>query len=68
MIELVITACIVATPDTCRDQRVLIEASATPQQCMMNAMPTIAQWGSQHPKWFVQKWKCQYPKKGAKDI
>jgi hypothetical protein len=68
MIELVITACIVAQPATCRDQRVLIEAEATPMQCMMGAQPMIANWKAQHPEWFVQRWKCQYPKKGEKDI
>jgi hypothetical protein len=68
MIELVITACIVAQPATCRDQKVLLDASTTPFQCMMNAQPAIAQWGTEHPKWFVQRWKCQYPRKGEKDI
>lgn len=68
MIELVLTVCIITQPSTCRDQRMLIEANATPQQCMMNAQPTIAQWGSEHPEWFVQRWKCQLPRKGDKDI
>lgn len=68
MIELVITACIVAHPATCRDQRLLLDADTTPIQCMMNAQPTIAQWGTEHPDLFVQRWKCQYPRKGDKDI
>lgn len=70
MIELVMTVCIVAQPATCRDQRVLLDpdSGATPMQCMMSAQPTIAQWGSEHPNWFVQRWKCQYPRKGDKDI
>ena len=68
MIELVMTVCIVTQPATCRDQRMLFDASSTPMQCMMAAQPTIAQWGTEHPRWFVQRWKCQYPRKGAKDI
>jgi hypothetical protein len=64
MIELVLT---VAQPNTCRDQRLLFESDNTLRQCMMIAMPFIAQWGEQHPKWFVQRWKCQYPKKDEKD-
>jgi hypothetical protein len=68
MIELVMTVCIVAQPAACRDQRLLLDAESTPFQCMMNAQPTIAQWGAEHPSWFVQRWKCQYPRKGDKDI
>jgi hypothetical protein len=68
MIELVITACIVAQPESCQDQRVLLDQDTSAWQCVMNAQPTIAQWGAEHPKWFVQSWKCQLPKKGAKDI
>ncbi len=68
MIELVMTVCIVAQPATCRDQKVLLDATNTPFQCMMNAQPTIAQWGTEHPKWFVQRWKCQMPRKGEKEI
>jgi hypothetical protein len=68
MIELVMTVCITAQPSTCRDQRVLFEENATPQQCMMNARGAVAQWGTEHPNWFVQRWKCQVPRKDAKDI
>jgi hypothetical protein len=68
MIELVLTACIVAQPQTCRDQRILLDADTTPFQCMMNSQPAITQWGSEHPKWFVQHWKCQQQRKDAKDI
>ncbi|MGO9545543.1 MAG: hypothetical protein ACLPPF_12220 [Rhodomicrobium sp.] len=68
MIELVMTVCIVAQPATCRDQRVLFDEDTTPMQCMMTAQPTIAQWGTEHPKWFVQRWKCRAPRKDDKDI
>ncbi|MGA7325817.1 MAG: hypothetical protein WBX25_15340 [Rhodomicrobium sp.] len=68
MIEIVMTVCIVAQPATCRDQRVLFDENTTPWQCMKNAQSYIAQWGSEHPTWFVQRWKCQYPRKGDKDI
>ena len=67
MIELVLTVCAMAEPATCRDQRVQFEADLTPLQCMMNAQPTIARWGTEHPRWFVQRWKCRYPKKGEKE-
>ncbi len=67
MLELVLTVCAVAQPATCRDERVLFDSDTTPLQCTMRAPTFIAQWGSEHPKWFVQRWTCQYPKK-EKDI
>jgi hypothetical protein len=68
MIELVLTVCVLANPNECRDQRLLFESDKSLMQCMMSAPPFIAQWGDKHPEWFVQRWKCQYPGKGEKDI
>jgi hypothetical protein len=68
MIELVLTVCVMAQPSTCRDQRLLFDSDRTLMQCMMSAPPTIAQWGAQHPDWFVRRWQCRYPKKDEKDI
>lgn len=62
MIELVLTVCVAAHPDRCRDEHMLFDRDYTPRQCMMSAPPFVAQWGGQHPEWFVQRWKCQYPK------
>jgi hypothetical protein len=66
MIELVLTVCAVAQPTTCMDRRLLFDSENTPRQCMMSAPPHIARWADQHREWFVQRWKCQYPK-GEKD-
>jgi hypothetical protein len=68
MIELVLTVCVLAQPATCRDQRLLFDSDHTLLQCMMSAPPFIAQWGEQHPQWFVQRWQCRYPRKDEKDI
>ncbi len=61
MIELVLTVCAVAQPNTCVDQHLLFDSDNTPRQCMISAPPFIAQWSDQHREWFVQRWKCQYP-------
>jgi hypothetical protein len=68
MIELVMTVCIVAQPAACRDQHMLLDNDGTPMQCMLKAPPVIAQWGAEHPQWYVQRWKCQYPGRGGKEI
>jgi hypothetical protein len=66
MIELVLTVCAAAHPAVCVDQRTLFAQDSTPRQCMMSALPFVAQWGEGHRGWLVQRWKCQYPK-GDKD-
>ncbi len=67
MIELVLTVCALAQPASCVDQYLLFESNGSLRQCMMSAPPFLAQWGGQHPEWVIQRWKCQYPKKGEKD-
>ncbi len=62
MIELVLTVCAVAQPNLCLDQHLLFNSDNTPRQCMMSAPPFVARWADQHREWFVQRWKCQYPK------
>ncbi len=67
MIELVLTVCALAQPSTCMDQHLLFDSENTPRLCMMAAPPFIAKWVSEHPDWIIQRWKCQYPKKGDKE-
>jgi hypothetical protein len=62
MLELVLTVCALANPTTCQDEHVLLDSDTTPLQCTMSAPPFIAKWGTEHPKWFVQRWTCRYPK------
>ena len=62
MIELVLTVCTIAHPETCVDQRMLFDQDNTPQECMASAPPYIAKWAAGHRKWFVRKWKCRYPR------
>jgi hypothetical protein len=66
MMELILTVCAVAHPGTCVDQHMLFDQDSTPKQCMMSAPPYLAHWGEEHRQWFIQRWKCQYPK-GEKD-
>ena len=67
MIELVLTVCALAQPNTCVDEHMLFDSDNTLRQCMMSAPPFIAKWGTEHPEWTVQRWKCQYPKRDEKD-
>lgn len=60
MIELVVSVCLVSTPDRCKDVNLVFDAeSVTPMQCMMGAQPEIARWIDEHPKWQLKGWTCQ---------
>lgn len=54
-------ACLIADPNVCHDQRMEFRSdhNLTPQQCMMNAMPELAKWAEQHPKYRIAKFSCR---------
>jgi hypothetical protein len=63
MIELVLTVCLMTNNGLCRDQKIIPEENVSITQCMMGAIPTIAEWQKEHPKWIIQRWKCQEQRK-----
>ena len=59
-IELIVTVCAVASPATCEETHLTFTSAISPQQCTMAAMPHIAQWVGDHPKWKAVKWRCEF--------
>lgn len=53
-------ACLIASPNVCHDQQMqfVADRNLTPQQCMMNAMPELAKWAEQHPKYRITRFWC----------
>jgi hypothetical protein len=67
MIELLISVCLIHQPATCKDVHLSYVAEAlTPYACLMRAQPELARWAEAHPKWRIEKWRCQDPKQVAK--
>jgi hypothetical protein len=61
-IQLILTVCLSAQPNVCQEEHLQYTAEVTtPHQCTMGAMPYLAQWAGDHPKWTVQRWRCDYP-------
>ena len=60
-IELIVTVCAVLSPTTCEETHLTFTSSISRQQCAMGAMPYIAQWVGEHPKWKAVKWRCEFP-------
>lgn len=60
MIELLVSVCLIAEPEKCKDVSLVFDAdSVTPMQCLMGAQPEIAKWVDLHPKWVAKRWTCQ---------
>lgn len=60
MIELVMSVCLIAEPQRCKDVTLNFEAdNETPMQCNLFGQPEMAKWINAHPKWRILKWRCQ---------
>ena len=60
-IELIVTVCAVLSPNTCEETHLTFHSTISRQQCTMGAMPYIARWVGEHPKWKAVKWRCEFP-------
>lgn len=57
--DLVLMVCLLASPETCREEHVAIGyEQADPRMCMAGAVPVIAEWSETNPDWRVARWKC----------
>lgn len=59
MLTIVLSACLVADPQQCRDFKIPLDVNMDAMQCAMAAPPYFAQWAGEHPKWQIRRWKCQ---------
>jgi hypothetical protein len=58
MTQLIITACLLAAPNTCQDIKVPIEASTSMASCLETAKVDAAKWQTDNPTYIVIGWKC----------
>lgn len=67
-VELILTVCTLAQPATCDERKLMLESTTgSTRNCMMQAMPYIAQWSGEHPSVTVERWRCIKPgAEGAK--
>jgi len=59
MLSIILSACLVANPQECRDFKIPLDTSADTLHCAMAAPPYFAQWADEHPAWQIRRWKCQ---------
>ncbi|RWK41289.1 hypothetical protein [Mesorhizobium sp.] len=63
MVDLILTVCLIANPDNCREEHLYFESRGSLFQCMMLAPTEIAKWSQEHPKLRVKRWRCAFPNK-----
>lgn len=64
LVDLVLTVCLVANPNHCRDEHLYFENQGSLLQCMVLAPTHIARWSQNHPALKIMRWKCVYPALG----
>ena len=60
-VDLIVLACTLALPSSCREYHVLFQTAGSLQSCMMQAQPYLAQWAGEHPAYRVVRWRCAWP-------
>lgn len=59
MLSIILSACLIADPQQCRDFRIPLDIDMDTLRCAMAAPPYFAKWVEEHPQWRIRRWKCQ---------
>jgi hypothetical protein len=63
MITLVLVVCLSTTPDSCREERPIVDVSS-PMSCMLQGQHYAIEWLEEHPKWHLSQWRCEVGPRG----
>jgi hypothetical protein len=56
---ILLIACLVASPSTCREERISWSFEGTSQvACFAKSQHAIVRWQEEHPLWRVARWRC----------
>lgn len=58
MLAIILSACLMSDPGTCRDFKVPLTVAIDPMNCAMYAPPHFSRWAEQNPGWQIKKWRC----------
>jgi hypothetical protein len=58
VIAILLTACLIGEPATCREHKITLHPGISVTQCLMTAPPHLAKWSEEHPGWHVERWQC----------
>lgn len=60
MTEIVFMICLLASPATCEERVLPLDALIeSPIQCMTQSQPALAAWGRNREEWAIKRWRCR---------
>ena len=59
MLYIVLTACLLSSPEDCEERYIPVYADVSPMACMMGAQSQIAIWQQSHAELHVARWQCK---------
>jgi hypothetical protein len=69
MFELVFSACLLTSAETCRDVHLTYEGQRiSMMQCAVAGQAEMAKWIAAHPKYRIAKFHCGTPRMAGTDI
>jgi hypothetical protein len=68
LVDLIVLACMVASPGTCHEYHLLVQSSGSLRACTMQAPPYLAQWIAEHPNLRIARWHCAWPNQEDKNL
>lgn len=67
--ELVLMICLAATGASCEERHLSVALEPVPQsQCLVKAIPFLAQWAGEHPQYLIKRWRCAVAGTEGSDI
>lgn len=58
MLAIIVSACLTADPNVCRDYKIQIQEDFDSQTCALHAPPYFVPWSEEHPGWQIKRWRC----------
>lgn len=66
LVDLVVTVCMIAHPQSCQDRHILVESRGSLRTCMYEAQFYLAKWIGEHPNVVIKRWQCEWPNQEGK--
>jgi len=68
MIYLIVTVCMISSPETCRDHRLPFMAeNVTPMECFRRGQVELVKFMQDKPNWRITKFRCSKPETEGDD-
>lgn len=66
MLSIVISACLISDPGTCKEHVLPMALDIDPTHCAMYAPPHFGRWSEDNPGWRIVRWRCGSASNGSR--